>query len=136
MKHILPLLSLAIPFATVATDQQHDKPGIVIRNNIKPKMLEYTFLKIGYSPDSFSLKVNGTQVLPGSSIGLASNKKTMTVRYDYSFAKGWRTGAKEIIFELDPKNKECDLEFSWYNQWRVVASGAKAQKVKRVKYQA
>ncbi len=43
---------------------------------------------------------------------------------------------KEITFELDPKSKTCDLEFSWDNEWRVIASGAKPKKVKRVKYQA
>ncbi len=69
-------------------------PEIQIRNHIKPKMLEYTFLKTGYCPDSFKLTVNGLEVKQDSSIAIPSNQKTMTVRYDYSFARGWRTGAK------------------------------------------
>ncbi len=132
MKHFFPLLLWAIPVA--ALSQQECPTTISIHNKIKPKMLEYTFLKVGYSPDSFKLKVNGNEVKPGSSISVPNNQKMLIVRYDYSFAKGWRTGAKEITFELNPKNKDCDLEFSWNNEWRVMASGAKPQKVKRVKY--
>jgi hypothetical protein len=109
--------------------------NIKVTNKIKPKMLEYHFLKINYSPDIFKLKVNNCQLNPNSSITIPSNQKTMTVRYDYSFANGWRTGAKEITFELDPKSTECNLEFSWDNEWRIVASGATPKKVIRSKYQ-
>ena len=116
--------------------QENQLQDIKITNKIKPKMLEYQFLKISYSPDIFKLKVNDAELKPNSSMSLPGNQKTMTVRYDYSFANGWRTGAKEIVFELDSQNSDCDLEFSWDNEWRVVASGAKPKQVKRVKFHA
>ena len=61
----------------------------------------------------------------------------MIVRYGYSFYNGWYTGAKEIIFDLDPEKKEYNLNFSWDNEWRVNrASGAQPIRVKRLKYNA
>ncbi len=135
MKHVLRWLIVSIPCSLFAVDAQKASE-ILVRNSIKPKMLEYMFFKTGYSPDSFKLSVNGKEIKPGSSIAVAADQKNLTVRYDYSFAKGWRTGAKEIIFELDANNKEYNLEFSWNNEWRVIAAGATPKKVKRVKYQA
>lgn len=135
MKHILPFLCMATSFALTAHPPPEIKE-ILIRNTIKPKMLEYTFLKIGYSPDSFTLKVNDKELKAGHSMSLPADKQTVRIRYDYSFAKGWRTGAKEITFELDKQKKEYDLEFSWHNQWRVIAGGATPQRVERLKYRS
>jgi hypothetical protein len=134
MKRILILLICVSSIC--AREAQKKQQNIKIINKIKPKMLEYQLLKMSCAPDIFKLKVNNTELKPNSSVNVPSNQKTMTVRYDYSFANGWRSGAKEIIFELDPKSTECNLEFSWNNEWRIVASNAKPKKVTRVKYQA
>jgi hypothetical protein len=127
------LIGVASIFSQELTINQQN---IKITNKIKPKMLEYQLLKMSYSPDIFKLKINNHELKPNSSLCVPCDQKTMIVRYDYSFANGWRTGAKEITFELDPKSTECNLEFSWNNEWRIVASGAKPKKVKRVKYHA
>ncbi len=111
------------------------KKQITITNGIQPHMLEYTFLGTSYSPDSFALTVNGKALQPGDSVSL-SPQKTVAIRYDYSFAKGWRTGAKEIEFDLDPEKTDFDLTFSWNNKWRVSARGAAPLKAKRLKYNA
>jgi hypothetical protein len=136
MKQFWFLLIGASALCARTEDAGHPKTLTTIRvtNAIKPHMLEYTFLKIGYSPDQFSVKVNDHELKTGSSLEIPADQKTVRVRYDFSFAKGWRTGAKEIVFELGPDQKEYNLEFSWHNNWRIIAQGAKPQKVKRLKF--
>lgn len=136
MKHFWLILIGSSSLFANNEDAIHTKTLNTFRvtNTIKPKMLEYTFFKIGYSPDQFNIKVNDQEVKSGSSIEIPAGEKTLRIRYDFSFAKGWRTGAKEIIFELAQDQKEYNLEFSWYDQWRIIAQGAKPQKVKHLKY--
>lgn len=111
---------------------------IMVLNAIKPQMLEYKYkiLRKTFCPETFALKVNGKPLNPGDSLVLSNTDKTMVVRYDYSFYNGWYTGAKEIIFDLSPEKKEYNINFSWDNEWRVIASGAQPIRVKRLKYNA
>src|SRR5437588_751670 len=119
MKQFWFLLIAASSLFASNEEAIHQKIPNTIRvtNTIKPHMLEYTFLKIGYSPDQFSLKVNDQELKSGSSLEIPADEKIVRVRYDFSFAKGWRTGAKEVFFELGKDQKECNLEFSWHNNW-------------------
>lgn len=102
--------------------------GIIIRNAITPQMMQYTFFKTHYMPDFFKLSVNGNELKPGSSLEIPQGDKNITVRYDFSFANGWRTGAREITLNLDAQKSEYNLEFCWNNEWRINAWGAKPQK--------
>ncbi len=67
-------------------------------------------------------------------IELPPDQSKVTIRYDYSFAGGWRTGAKEIVFELNPSKKKYNLNFSWHDKWRILAAGASPKDVKRMRY--
>lgn len=109
------------------------EPDLTIINTIKPDMLKYSFLGASYSPDSFELRVQGKPLKPGQSLSIPKQKK-LAVRYDYSFAKGMHTGAKEIEFDLEPQTTQLELTFSWDNKWRICALGAKPQKAKILKY--
>ena len=133
MKHLILIFFSSLSMAAIALTPKHEKNHpITITNNIQPKMLKYW----SYSPDIFTLKINGQLVKPGHSVSIPAESNSMNVRYDYSFAKGFRTGAKEITFEIDPAQKEYDLKFSWHNESRVIATGAKPQKVKKLKFNA
>ena len=144
MKRLLPLIivasSISLSLSSLAPKPFPSSQHVTVTNSIKPEMLEYKFqnfwIKKVFRPDLFTLKVNGKLLPPGSSLSLPVDNNSLTVRYDYSFANGFRTGAKEIMFTLTPSQKKYELGFSWDNEWRVNATGAKPQHAKRLKYNA
>lgn len=107
-----------------------------ITNGITKEMTGYEFWNTKYYPDSLDISINGQAVKIGNSIEIAQNDTTITVRYDYSFAKGFRKGAKEMLFELNPAKKKYLLNFSWHHDDRITAEGAKLKVAKRVRYKA
>lgn len=107
-----------------------------ITNNITKEMTGYEFWKITYYPDRLAISVNEKLIETGHSIEIPEDKKIVKIRYDYSFAKGFRTGAKEITFELSPEKRSYDLSFSWHDTWRIIAEGAIAKEAKRMRYKA
>ncbi len=117
----------SVEFDSKITDQNNK---ITVKNIIKPEMLSY----FCYKPDFFCLAVNGKKVEPGSSIALSNNQNQLTIRYDYSFAKGFRTGAKEITFELNSDKKEYEVMFSWKNKDRIIMPGGIAKVIKRLEF--
>lgn len=123
-------LLLLLSSISIAHTQNH----YTITNGITKEMTGYSFWKTTYYPDHLEVSVNGKSMEHGKSIALPQSEKTMTVRYDYSFAKGFRTGAKEVIFELNNQQKDYTLNFSWHDKWRIIADGALAKDVKRMRY--
>lgn len=107
-----------------------------ITNAITKKMTGYEFWGTTYYPDHLIISIEGKKVEPDISIQLPESAKTVMVRYDYSFAKGFRKGAKEMLFELSPDKKSYQLNFSWYKSDRITAEGAKLKEAKKVKYKA
>lgn len=132
MKQWTGTLLLLSSIALGGNSQTH----FTIINGITKKMTGYEFWGTTYYPDRLAISLNGKPIEEGTSIEIPDNSKTITVRYDYSFAKGFRKGAKEICFELCPEKKSYLLNFSWYNQDRITAEGAKLKEVKRDKYRA
>lgn len=118
------------------TIHAHIQNNYIITNGITKDMTGYEFWQTKYYPDRLTISINGKPMEPGAKIEIPGTEKVMTVRYDYSFAKGFRTGAKEILFELCPTKKSYALSFSWYNQWRVALEGAQPKEMKRVRYKA
>lgn len=112
----------------------HPSNYYTITNNITKDMTGYEFWKTKYYPDQLSISINGKPFESGTSVTIPDTQTTMTVRYDYSFAKGFKTGAKEIVFELSPHKKSYALSFSWYDKWRITADGANPKEMKRVCY--
>lgn len=132
MKQWTGTLLVLSSMAFSASSQSH----YTITNGITKKMTGYEFWGITYYPDHLHVSINGKPMETNTSIEIPQHEKTMTVRYDYSFAKGFRKGAKEMRFELSPEKKAYLLNFSWYNNDRIFAEGAKLQEVKRVRYKA
>ena len=104
---------------------------VTIFNRIEPDMLKYW----AYSPDIFALKVNGIPLKPGKSITLEQpQSKEMIIRYDFSFANGFRKGAKEITFDLENNKNKHEISFSWKNKLRISVSDAIPKKVETLEY--
>ncbi|CAN5177897.1 hypothetical protein BH09DEP1_BH09DEP1_7400 [soil metagenome] len=125
------LLLLLCVFMHAQTQNQY-----TIKNSITKKMTGYEFLKITYHPEDFQISVNGKALEPGATLTVPTTEKKLTVRYDYSFYRGWRTGAKEVTLELSSDKQAYDLNFSWHDKWRIMAEGAQAKEVKKLKYKA
>jgi hypothetical protein len=125
---------LGVSSIQLATIKNIETRSIKVTNCIKPAMLKYW----SYTPDTFSLKVNGTPLAPGTSCTIPLAQNSIKLRYDYSFAKGFRSGAKEMIVEVEPNKKELDISFSWNNEHRIIAPGIKINKdsIKRLKFNA
>lgn len=130
MKQWTGTVLLLSSIALVGNSQNH----FTIINGVTKKMTGYKFCGITYYPDRLAISLNGKPMEEGTFVEIPDTSKTINVRYDYSFAKGFRKGAKEICFELCPKKKSYLLNFSWYNHDRIIAEGAKLKEVKRDKY--
>lgn len=123
---------LITSMALDATTQNH----YTITNGITKEMAGYEFWKTKYYPDRLAVSVNGKAIDSGTSLEIPTSDKTVSVRYDYSFAGGWRTGAKEVLLELSPGIKSYCLNFSWHDKWRIKAEGAQPKEAKRLRYKA
>lgn len=114
----------------------HTLNHYTITNGITKEMTGYEFWKTKYYPDRLAISINGKSIDSGASLEIPTSDKTVSVRYDYSFANGWRTGAKEVLLELSPGIKSYCLNFSWHDNWRIKAEGAQPKDVKRLRYKA
>jgi|GEM_PF-4483742 len=106
---------------------------ITVTNKISERMTTYHLLGTDYVPE-FQCTVNGIPMKHGCKTEIPIVDNTFVVKYRYNFAQGYCKGAKEVTFEIEPDKKECVLEFSWKNSWRVLASQAKPKKIKKVNY--
>ncbi len=132
MKQWTARLFLCTSMAVCAHTPHH----YTITNTINREMTGFSFWKTRYYPDRLDICVNGKPIAQGDSIEIPASDKKMTVRYDYSFAGGFRTGAKEVTFELNSQKKDYQLNFSWQDKWRISADGALPLEVKRMRYKA
>ena len=130
MKRLILILIIYLPLAarenTKIPDPAPNPKFRTVKNCIEPRMLKYW----SYTPEIFTLKVNGQPLKPGAFLQVPLEKNTMVVRYDYSFANGFRKGAKEVTFEVDSAKNECDLKFSWDDESRVILLGQNLKKSK------
>lgn len=101
---------------------------ITITNGIEPSMLAYKHWTGTYSPETFSITVNGTEVAQGASYTLPAATKTMDIQYSYSFMNGMRTGAKKVSYELHENSTHVTITFSWKDTWKVLVDNGTAIK--------
>lgn len=101
---------------------------ITITNAIEPKMLEYKHWTGKYSPELFTLSVNGLEVEQGKSCNVPADASTVEIAYTYSFMNGMRTGGKKISYQLNENITQADITFDWKDDWRVIINNGKAIK--------
>lgn len=101
---------------------------ISITNGIEPKMLEYKHWTGKYSPESFTLSVNGIEIAQGKTCEIAMDNSIVEVTYSYSFMNGMRTGNKRISYQLNENITQAHITFDWKDDWRVIINNGKAIK--------
>ncbi len=105
---------------------------VKIKNNIVEKKLKYKYLFLSYIPTKFSITINGQELKRDEKMDVTIKDNKLSVRYDYEFMDGKRTGAKVVHFEVDPEAQELDLSFSWKDEWRIIIDGATPTSFERI----
>jgi hypothetical protein len=106
---------------------------ITIKNDITPDMISYKHWSGTYEP-SFTLSVNGKKIGQGEQEKIIVKDNQFDVRYDYSFANGFRKGANIVSCQLDHDADKVDITFSWKDDWRIQSKQAQPQKTENTAY--
>ena len=106
---------------------------VTVKNNITADMLKYKHWSGMYKP-SFILTVNGKKIEQGKQEKIPVKDNILEIRYDYSFAKGIRKGAKIISCNVDNDTKDVGISFSWNSEWHIKTDHAQPQKTKAVAF--
>ncbi|HLC07276.1 MAG TPA: hypothetical protein VJJ26_03750 [Candidatus Babeliales bacterium] len=101
---------------------------ITITNAIEPSMLAYKHWTGTYSPETFTVAVNGTEVEQGKACEIPAGTTAVEVQYKYSFMSGMRTGGKKISYQLNENVTQANITFNWKDDWRVIVDNGKAIK--------
>jgi len=110
--------------------EQKNRPvskTVTVKNNITTDMLVYKHWSGVHEP-SFILTVNGKKIEQGEQIEVPAKNNILEVRYDYSFAKGMRKGAKIISCNIEKDAKDVGISFSWNSEWNIKTDHAQPQK--------
>ena len=99
--------------------------AIIVKNEITRTSQGKSYLGMHYLPTAFSISVNKNEIAHGEKKELIVENDTITICYEYQFKDGKVKGAKEVLFKLDPKQKQHTITFSWDDQWRLALSDAK-----------
>ncbi len=109
------------------------KQTVTVKNNIKPDMLAYKHWTGKYKPDIFTVSINGQTIEQDKEYKVEANNKTLEVRYDYSFANGFRKGAKIVTFQIE-KDSSLNLTFSWNDEYHVIMDHTTPLETKNVPF--
>lgn len=101
---------------------------IIITNAIEPSMLEYKHWTGKYSPESFAITINGTEIESGKTATVPANTKTVEIGYTYSFMNGMKSGGRKISYELHENSTQAQITFNWKDDWRILLDNGKAIK--------
>ena len=110
------------------------KKKIQVKNNITPKMIAYKHWSGTYTPNQFVMTINGKKINSGDIHTFKITDKKLTVRYDYTFMKGRRKGAKEVTFKIDEKKDLFGITFSWKDKWHIIIDNATAESIQEVTF--
>lgn len=113
-----------IEASTVAKAAQ----SITITNAIESSMLAYKHWTGTYSPDTFTIYINGVEVAQGAQYTLSAEASTIDIKYFYSFMNGMRTGTKTVSYQLHENITHANITFSWKDNWKVLVDNGTALK--------
>ena len=102
--------------------------SITVTNSIEPHMLEYKHWTGKYSPEQFSISINGVAIESGKTCEIPANSKTIDIGYSYSFMNGMKSGGRKISYQLNENISQANITFNWKDDWRVVVDNGKAVK--------
>ena len=130
---IIPLDKTEGTTQSGTTQKEHHKlinKTITIKNNITTDMLAYKHWTGTHEP-FFILTVNGKKIEQGKQEEITVKDNRLEVRYDYSFANGFRKGATIVSCSIEKDAKDVDITFSWDDEWRIKTKQAQPQKVEK-----
>ncbi len=114
---------------------QSAQKTITVKNEITTEMLSYKHWSGTHKP-TFKLSVNGKEIEQGNQEKITVQDNQLDIRYDYSFANGFRTGATIVSCQLDKNADAVDITFSWQDEWRIKTKQAQPQKIETAAYSA
>src|SRR5579864_2163730 len=82
-------------------EQQPMVQPIVITNAIEPSMLAYKHWTGTYTPELFTITINGSIIETGQTYTLIDPATPFIVQYDYSFMNGMRKGTKKMSYHMN-----------------------------------
>ena len=112
-------------FAEASEDRSEP---ITITNAIEPSMLAYKHWTGTYSPETFTIAVNGTEIAQGAQYTLSADTNTVDVQCNYSFMNGMRKGTKTVSYQLHENITQANITFSWKDDWQVIVDNGTALK--------
>ena len=112
----------------VIQEKKASNKKITVKNNITTEMLTYKHWTGAYKP-LFSLTVNGKKIEQGKEQEVPIKDDMIEIRYDYSFANGFKKGAKIIHCSIEKEVKNVDIFFSWDTKWHIKTEQAQPQKI-------
>ena len=124
----LSVIGAEIPESTQTTIAIAVAHPITITNAIEPTMLEYKHWTGKYSPDEFSISINGTKTETGKTVEIPAHSKTVEIGYTYSFMNGMKSGGRKISYQLNENITQANISFNWKDDWRVIVDNGKAVK--------
>lgn len=103
--------------------------SITITNAIDADMLKYKHWTGTYSPETFIININGTDLAQGTQHTLPAETKTIDVTFTYSFMNGVRTGTKTVSYQLHENITQAHITFSWKEDHKVLVDNGTLLKV-------
>ncbi len=122
------------PSKQQTTSPQTQTVTVTVKNNIKPDMLAYKHWTGKYEPEIFTISINDQTIEQDKEYKVEANNKTLEVRYDYSFANGFRKGAKVVKFQIEKNSNDLNLTFSWDDEWHVIMDHTTPLEAKKVPF--
>ncbi len=106
---------------------------ITIHNNITPIMLKYKHWTGTYNP-TFTICVNNTKIEQGQTVTLPKTDKLLVIRYDYSFANGYKKGTHEVTCIVANNAKNVHITFDWTDANRIILENGTVLEDKKVNF--
>ena len=98
--------------------------SITITNAIDQSMLPYKHWTGTYTPEVFTVQINGTEVAQGAQYTLTQTKDPVEVSFDYSFMNGTRKGSKKVSYAINENSTDATITFSWKDTDKLILSNA------------
>lgn len=102
---------------------------ITITNAIDADMLKYKHWTGTYSPEIFTVQIDGTEVAQGAQHTIPAETKTIDVMFSYSFMNGMRTGSKTVSYQLNENITQANITFSWKEDRKILVDNGTLLKV-------
>lgn len=107
---------------------------IVVKNGITRKMLGYSHWTGTYRPTTFVIDIDGNPLGQNEEQSVTIKNNRLTVSYRYSFMKGYRTGARNITFIVDPEATTVTLTFAWKDKWHILCDNASPESAEEIEF--